>query len=306
MIAPPFPIPYVVTLAVPAFVVLILIETLVVRKTGKGDYETRDSAASLAMGFGNVIAGALTGGIYIGAAYSVYHFRLFDIGWTWPAVVLCFVAEDLAYYWFHRLSHERRFWWAAHVVHHSSQHYNLTTALRQTWTGAVSLSFATKLPLFWIGFPPEMVFLFSGVSLIYQFWIHTETIDRLPAWAEAVFNTPSHHRVHHAINPEYLDANYAGVLIIWDRLFGTFIPEDSARRPRYGIVTQLGTFNPFRIAFHEWIAIARDVWRNPSYALQYIFGPPGWSHDGARRTSAQIKAAAKRAVATPATPTMAE
>lgn len=291
MTEPPFPIPDPVTLAIPLFVALIVAEMLHVRRTGRGAYETRDAAASLAMGFGNVIAGLLTGGIYVAAAYAAYQFRIFDIGWTWWALVACFFAEDLAYYWFHRLSHERRFWWAAHVIHHSSQHYNLTTALRQTWTGAVSLSFATKLPLFLIGFPPEMVFLFSGLSLVYQFWIHTEAVGRLPGPIELIFNTPSHHRVHHAINPRYLDANYAGVLIIWDRMFGTFIPESDEEKPRYGIVSQIATFNPFRIAFHEWLAIGRDLIAHPRHAIGYLFGPPGWSHDGSRRTSRELKAA---------------
>jgi sterol desaturase/sphingolipid hydroxylase (fatty acid hydroxylase superfamily) len=282
----------VVTLAVPAFIALIIVEMLAVRAGGHGRYEVKDAATSLLMGFGNVIAGLLTGGIYIAAAFFFYEHRLFDLAWTAPVLVACFFAEDLAYYWFHRLSHERRFWWAAHVVHHSSQHYNLTTALRQTWTGAVSLSFATKLPLFLIGFPPAMVFFFAGISLVYQFWIHTETIRRLGP-LEWVLNTPSHHRVHHAVNPRYLDANYAGVLIIWDRLFGTFIAEREDEKPRYGIVSQLGTFNPLKIAFHEWAGIARDVSRAKTFrdAIGYVFGPPGWSPDGSRKTSRSIKAA---------------
>jgi sterol desaturase/sphingolipid hydroxylase (fatty acid hydroxylase superfamily) len=282
----------VVTLAVPAFIALIIIEMLVVRFSKRGAYETRDSAASLFMGFGSTIAGALTAGLYVASAFYIYQFRLFDIGWTWWALILCFLGEDLAYYWFHRISHERRFWWASHVVHHSSQHYNLSTALRQTWTGNLALSFATKLPLFWIGFPPAMVFFFSGVSLVYQFWIHTETVGRLGP-LEWVLNTPSHHRVHHATNPRYLDANYAGVLIIWDRLFGTFTPETDADCPRYGIVSNLGTFNPLRIALHEWAGIARDLRhaRSPGEMIGYVFGPPGWSPDGSRKTSQSLKAA---------------
>lgn len=282
----------VVTLAVPAFIAFIIIEMLIVRFGKRGAYETRDTASSLFMGFGSTIAGLLTSGLYLGSAYYVYQFRLFDIGWTWQALVLCFFAEDLAYYWFHRISHERRFWWASHVVHHSSQHYNLSTALRQTWTGNLALSFATKLPLFLIGFPVEMVLFFTGVSLVYQFWIHTESIGRLGP-LEWVLNTPSHHRVHHATNPRYLDANYAGVLIIWDRIFGTFIPETDAEKPKYGIVSNLGTFNPLRIAIHEWAGIARDVKHSKSIGevFGYIFGPPGWSPDGSRKTSKSLKAA---------------
>ncbi|HRE45377.1 MAG TPA: sterol desaturase family protein [Terricaulis sp.] len=256
-----------------------------------GRYETKDAATSLSMGLGNRVMGLLTGGLAVAAYYAVYQFRLFDLGWTWPVLVACFFAEDLAYYWFHRISHERRWFWASHVIHHSSQHYNLTTALRQTWTGALGLTFIFWLPLVWIGFPPLMVLMFSAVSLVYQFWIHTEVVGRMGP-LEYVLNTPSHHRVHHATNPRYLDANYAGVLIIWDRLFGTFVAEDDAERPRYGIVSQLGTFNPFRVAFHEWIGIWRDVARAKSLreAFGYMFGPPGWSPDGSRKTSASLKA----------------
>lgn len=281
----------VVTLAVPGFILLVVIEMIFVRLWKKGAYDTKDSAASLFMGFGSSLFGIATAALYVGSAFWVYEYRLFDIGWTWWALIACFFAEDFAYYAFHRIAHERRFWWASHIVHHSSQHYNLTTALRQTWTGNLSLSFATKLPLFWIGFPPAMVFFFTGVSLVYQFWIHTESVKKLGP-LEWFMNTPSHHRVHHATNPRYLDANYAGVLIIWDKMFNTFIPEEEHDRPRYGIVANLGTFNPLRIAFHEWIAIARDLKYAKSQLewIGYIFGPPGWSPDGSRPTSKSLRA----------------
>lgn len=294
----------IITFAVPGFVLLILIEMIAVRFTKRGRYEFRDSATSLFMGFGNQIAGLLFAGIAIYAYFWVYEHRAFTLGWTWPVLVACFFAEDLAYYWFHRVAHERRFFWASHIVHHSSQHYNLTTALRQTWTGALGMNFIFWLPLVYVGFPPGMVFMFSAFSLVYQFWIHTEMIDRMGP-LEWVMNTPSHHRVHHAINANYLDANYAGVLIIWDRLFGTFIAEDKKEPPRYGIVSQLGTFNPFRVAFHEWLGIFRDVGgaKSPRDVLGYVFGPPGWSPDGSRKTSASIKAewaARQQAAAVPA------
>jgi sterol desaturase/sphingolipid hydroxylase (fatty acid hydroxylase superfamily) len=177
------------------------------------------------------------------------------------------------------------------VVHHSSRFYNLATALRQTWTGKLTLGAIFWLPLVLLGFPPEMVFLFTGISLIYQFWIHTEAIDRLGP-LELVLNTPSHHRVHHAVNPRYLDANYGGVLIVWDRLFGTFVAERADDRPIYGIVKNIDTFNPVRIAFHEWAAIGRDLAqaRRWGEAAGYLFGPPGWSPDGSRRTTRAIKA----------------
>jgi sterol desaturase/sphingolipid hydroxylase (fatty acid hydroxylase superfamily) len=302
-IPPPFEIPPIITFAVPAFVLLIIAEMIYVKLTQKGRYQALDSATSLFMGLGNQIAGLLFGGFAIASYFWVSQFRLFDLGWSWPVMVACFFAEDCAYYWFHRIAHERRWFWASHVIHHTSQHYNLTTALRQTWTGALGLSFIFWLPLVLIGFPPAMVLMFSAISLVYQFWIHTETIDRMGP-LEWMMNTPSHHRVHHAVNPKYLDANYAGVLIIWDRLFGTFVPEDKKEPPKYGIISQLGTFNPFRVAVHEWIGMFRDVGRAKalSEAMGYLFGPPGWTPDGSRKTSASIKAAwaAERAAAVPA------
>jgi sterol desaturase/sphingolipid hydroxylase (fatty acid hydroxylase superfamily) len=180
--------------------------------------------------------------------------------------------------------------WAAHVNHHSSQHYNLSTALRQTWTGTLAINFLFRLPLVVIGFHPGMIAICAGFNLIYQFWFHTEAIDKCPRWFEAVMNTPSHHRVHHATNPVYLDRNYAGVFIVWDKLFGTFQPEVEGEQIRYGIVKQLGSFNLLWVSFHEWIGIARDVWSAPWGAkLGYIWRPPGWTHDGSRDTSDMIR-----------------
>jgi sterol desaturase/sphingolipid hydroxylase (fatty acid hydroxylase superfamily) len=286
----PVSIPPIITYAIPAFVVLILVEMVALKAGARGRYDAADAAASLSMGLGNRAVGLVTGFIKLGVFYGVAQFALFDIPWAWWSLLLCFLGEDLAYYWFHRVAHERRWFWASHVVHHTSQHYNLTTALRQTWTGDVSLSFVFWLPLILVGFPVEMVILFSAISLVYQFWIHTETIGRL-GLIEWVFNTPSHHRVHHGTEPYYLDRNYAGVLIIWDRLFGTFEEEDE--RPTYGVLSNLGTLNPFRIAFHEWVGIARDVAQARSLAevWGYVMGPPGWRPDASRRTSADVKAA---------------
>jgi len=252
---------------------------------------------SLAMGLGSTVAGVLIGGLTLAAALWVHQYRLFTIPpsaiWAWGAL---FLLEDLTYYWFHRLSHERRFWWASHVNHHTSQHYNLSTALRQTWTGGVAGTWLLWLPLSFLGFPPAMVAIQKGISLVYQYWVHTEAVRRLPPWFEAVMNTPSHHRVHHARNPIYLDRNYAGILIVWDRLFGTFQPELDDEPCRYGVVKNLATFNLLRVAFHEWAGIARDLAREPRHWVGWLLGPPGWSPDGSRETSAIIKA---RALAAP-------
>ena len=243
------------------------------------------------MGFGSTLA-PIFGGAAIGAVVftAAYEFRLMEIPNTWWALALCFVLDDLRYYWWHRISHENRWFWASHVVHHTSQHYNLTTALRQTWTGQIITQVVFKTPLVLIGFHPAMVLFVGALNLIYQFWIHTEQIKKMGPF-EWIFNTPSHHRVHHATNPKYLDSNYAGALIIWDRMFGSFVPEDDAEPLRYGIVKNLGTFNPLVISFHEWIGIARDVVGAKSLreVWGYLFGPPGWSPDGSRMTSAMIK-----------------
>ena len=280
-----------VTYAVPGFVLLVLAEMLVARAKDRRRYCPRDTLTSLLLGFGSTIAGALAAGALFLMAERIHAFRIVDIGFVWWAWIACFVLDDLAYYAFHRSAHRVRWFWASHVIHHSSQHYNLSTALRQTWTGFLSLAFLFRLPLFLV-FPPEMVFFCAGVNLIYQFWIHTEMIGRMPRWFEAVMNTPSHHRVHHATNPLYLDRNYAGVFIVWDRMFGSFVAEDEAERPRYGIVKQLGSFNPLWAAVHEWVGIACDVWHAPGLAAKigYMVGPPGWSHDASRDTSETIRA----------------
>jgi sterol desaturase/sphingolipid hydroxylase (fatty acid hydroxylase superfamily) len=279
-----------VTLATPFFILLILLEMVWARKRSPTAYEPGDTLNSLLMGFGSVIAGMLTGGFVLALLLASYDHRLVTIGWQWWAWIACFVLDDLAYYWIHRTGHRVRWFWASHVNHHSSQHYNLSTALRQSWTSFIALGFLFRLPIAFIGFHPAMIATCAGVNLIYQFWIHTEAVRRMPRWFEAVFNTPGFHRVHHAVNPQYLDRNYAGVFIIWDRMFGTFQPELDGVRIHYGIVRQLGSFNLLWTAFHEWIGMFRDVWRAPwRYKLSYLWRVPGWTHDGSRDTSDMIR-----------------
>ena len=227
--------------AVPVFVALVIAEMLWARRRAPAAYEPRDTMTSLAFGLGSTVAGLLTGGIVFALAMTLYAHRLFDIGWAWWAWGLCFVIDDFAYYWAHRFGHRVRWFWASHVNHHSSQHYNLSTALRQTWTGFFALGFLFRIPLAFVGFHPAMIVTAGAFNLIYQFWIHTEAIGRFPRWFEAVMNTPSHHRVHHATNPVYLDRNYAGTFIVWDKLFGTFEAERGDIAIHYGIVKQLGS-----------------------------------------------------------------
>ena len=261
--------------AIPFFVLCIVVEMMLVRQRADPVYEARDTAANLAMGVGNVIISAAWKSVALGAAFFIYEHRLFDLPvdawWVWLALLF---AEDFCYYWFHRVHHECRAGWAAHVNHHSSEHYNLAVALRQSWTTPMT-GMVFWWPLALLGFHPLMIVVQHAISLIYQFWIHTQTIGRLGP-LEWVMNTPSHHRVHHGTNPQYIDRNYGGIFIVWDRLFGTFEPEGEA--VRYGITHRLGTFNPLRIAFHEWAAMLRDVagargWR---HRLGYLLRHPGW------------------------------
>ena len=281
----------VVPFAVPCFVLAIVVEMIWARARDPAAYEPRDTRASLLMGLGSTIAGALVAGVIALGAGWLYAHRLATVPVAWWSWITLFVLDDANYYGFHRAAHRVRWFWASHVNHHSSQHYNLSTALRQTWTGFPALGFAFRIWPALVGFAPGMILTVGGINLVYQFWIHTEAIGLMPRWYEAVMNTPSHHRVHHATNPRYLDRNYAGVFIVWDRLFGTFQPELGEDPVRYGIVRQLGTFGLATIAFHEWAAIARDVWRAPWSAKPgYVVRAPGWTHDGTRDTTDMIRA----------------
>ena len=283
-------IPDLILYAIPFFIITLIIEIIVDVREKANAYETKDAITSISMGLGNVFLGILSKALIFGVFIFVYeNFRFFAIPFTWWAWILILFADDIAYYWFHRISHESRFFWASHIVHHSSQKYNLSTALRQTWTGNFSgFIFWLWLPL--LGFHPIMILAQMSISLIYQYWIHTELIKKMPNWFEAVFNTPSHHRVHHATNPQYLDRNHAGIFIIWDKWFGTFIPE--VEKPVYGLVKNINSFNPLYVAFHEWIALFKDVFTSKTSfinRLKYIVKPPGWKHDGTGILSDDIR-----------------
>jgi sterol desaturase/sphingolipid hydroxylase (fatty acid hydroxylase superfamily) len=288
-------LPSPIQIATPIFVALIILEIwAIARGRAKGTYETQDFAASMIMGAGSVAINAATAGLAAGALSLAYASRIADMGWSVWAFAACFVLDDLRFYWTHRLQHRSRWFWAIHVVHHSSQHFNLSTALRQPWFGFFGFFFIFVIPLAFLGFHPAIIAFTAALNLVYQFFIHTETVGRLHPWIEAVMNTPSHHRVHHARNPRYLDANYAGTFIIWDKLFGTFVPELDRDPPQYGLVKNIGTFNPIRIAIHEWAGIFQDVMqRGLSWPqrLGYAFAPPGWSHDRSRDDSQAIKRA---------------
>jgi sterol desaturase/sphingolipid hydroxylase (fatty acid hydroxylase superfamily) len=272
-------IPDVITPAIPVFLITVIAEAYWVKKLREEGrplvgHTWKDSLASMSMGLGNAAINLGWKFVAFAGYLALYHLTPLRMGTGVAAWALLFLADDLCYYWFHRVHHESRLFWASHVVHHSSQHYNLSTALRQTWTPPTSWVFWAPLAL--LGFHPWMIVVQQGISLLYQYWIHTEAIGRLPRPLEWLLNTPSHHRVHHAANPRYLDKNYAGILIIWDRLFGTF--ESETEKPVYGLTKNLQTYNPVRIAFTEFGAIARDAlkpgpWRQ---RLGYIFRNPAW------------------------------
>ena len=238
-----------VVIAIPFFALLIAFEAyLAVRK--EEVYDRKDAWTNIALGFGSIIFGFIFGAIqtffYVAIYENVAPYQMpMNVWWTW--VLLLFV-DDFAYYWFHRFSHEIRFFWNFHVVHHSSNQYNLSVAVRQSWFSGIA-HWIFYLPAAFLGFPLWAFLTMHGLNLIYQFWIHTKLVRRI-GFLENILNTPSHHRVHHGVNNPYLDKNYAGVFIIWDKMFGTFTEE--TEEPRYGILKPLTTYNPVWINTHGW------------------------------------------------------
>jgi sterol desaturase/sphingolipid hydroxylase (fatty acid hydroxylase superfamily) len=261
-------------LAIPFFVLAMVVEGIALARGARGrPYELRDTAASLSMGLGYLGIATVWKVVDLRVLGSFSAAGLVDWGDGAIAWLVVIVGWDFLYYWYHRAGHEIRLLWAAHVNHHSSRRYNLSTALRQTWTPFASVLFF--VPLAALGFTPEQILAAGALNLLYQFWIHTETIDRLGP-LERVLNTPSHHRVHHGANERYLDRNYGGILIVWDRMFGTF--EAEAEPPVYGLTKNVEGYNPLWIAFHEYVAIARDFtlarrWRD---RLAFVLRAPGW------------------------------
>ncbi|WP_236790984.1 sterol desaturase family protein [Amycolatopsis sp. GM8] len=271
-----------VTYAIPFFVAALVVEVLSLREHGadRAGYEKTDARNSLLSGAGSLI---FSGGARVLALfgyavlYVVSPFKLDPHNWlVWVGVV---IGVDLLWYGYHRISHRVRLVWAAHQVHHNSRYFNYSTALRQKWNPWFEIVAWTPLPL--LGVPPWMVFTGFSVNLIYQFWVHTETIGKLPRWFEFVFNTPSHHRVHHASDPEYLDKNFGGILIIWDRMFGSF--REETFRPTYGLTKNIGSTNVLTLQYYEFGALWRDLRgaRRFRDGLRYVFGPPGWEPEPA-------------------------
>ncbi|MFD7127227.1 MULTISPECIES: sterol desaturase family protein [Streptomyces] len=270
-------LPDVVLWSIPAFVLLTVIEMVSYRLHPDEDaagYETKDAATSLTMGIGS-LGFDLLWKIPILAIYmGVYELTPLRVPVLWWTVLLMLLAQDFFYYWSHRGHHVIRILWACHVVHHSSEKFNLTTALRQPWTSATVWPF--YLPLIACGVHPAALAFCQSANLVYQFWVHTERVGKLPRPFEYVLNTPSHHRVHHASQGGYLDRNYGGILIVWDRMFGSFAAE--VERPVYGLTKNITTYNPLRVATHEYAAIARDIRAADTWSDRAgrVFRGPGW------------------------------
>ena len=268
------PVNYVV-LAIPVFILLILLELVITRIQEKDFYRLSDSINDLSCGIlQQVLEAFLKAALFAAYIFIYERWRLWSMPGTAAAWVLCFLGVDFLYYWFHRTSHEVNAFWAAHVVHHQSEEYNLAVALRQ---GAFQSSFSWVfyLPLALLGFPPLMFLTVSSVDTLYQFWIHTRAIGRLGP-LEWVLNTPSNHRVHHGRNPKYIDRNHGGILIVWDRLYGTY--QEEQEEPAYGITTPLRSWNPVWANVHYWVELAGKARRSSRLAdkVRVFLKPPGW------------------------------
>lgn len=268
---------------VPIFILAVVLEFYYARRKQLELHDSADTKASLWMMLFVVIVDLipkLLGFILIYVLHDLSPLRDV-IQRQWWAWLLLFVLDDFTYYWFHRLNHQVRIFWAGHVSHHSAIRMHYATALRQG-VGERVHKYLFWVPLALLGFDALMIFMMMSINLFYQFWTHTELIKRLPKPIEYIFNTPSHHRVHHASNYRYLDRNHAGVFIFWDRLFGSFSGEVDHEPPKYGLTENLTNTRPIHVATHEYKAIWRDVKRAQRWQdkLKYIFFAPGWSHDG--------------------------
>jgi len=262
----------------PVFLIVFAIEWQIMRGRGRRDqFEIKDILASLGLGGSYSLFELLAHALITGAAAMwFWEHRLFTIPITWWTLPLMLVAVEFSYYWFHRSSHRVRWFWSAHVVHHSGRYMNLSTAMRQSLLYSVTGWWLFFMPLVLLGVHPAVVFLLYGVDLAYQFFVHTEAVGKLPRWYEYLFVTPSGHRVHHGRNPEYIDKNFGGILIIFDRLFGTWEPE--VAKVDYGIPKQILSYNILTLNFHEF----RDMWRDVArpgplwQRLKHLWAPPEW------------------------------
>lgn len=263
-------LPPIILWAAPVMISLVIIEYWLRFKKFKKKDDSKDMVAATIIGFGHLLSNALTKTLVFSLIFLVYKITPFEIPHTWWSYVLCIFALDFCRYWAHRIGHQSRIFWATHVVHHSSKQYNWSVSFRLSWAQQIKVIFF--LPVAFAGFHPIVFFICHQIEVLYQFWIHTELIHKLPRPIEFFFTTPSHHRVHHASNKKYLDKNYGSTFIIWDRMFGTFQPEEEA--PNYGILKEINTYNPVYLVFHEFVDIWKDLVRTPKKFMKILFKHP--------------------------------
>lgn len=270
-------LPPVIVWAVPVMIGLTILEWYLRRREAMEKYDTKDALAAAGVGIGNLFSSALVKGVMFTVILFAYNMVPWYIPITWWSYILCFVAVDFCRYWAHRIAHEQRMWWATHVTHHSSEQYNFSVSFRLSWTQHLKIIFF--VPAAMLGFDPFVFYICNQVAVLYQFWIHTELIRKLPAPIEFLFVTPSHHRVHHGKDDNYLDKNYGSSFIIWDRMFGTFQPEE--QRPDYGILKPVNSYNPVTLVFHEWVDIFKDMKQYPTPRAWWriLFGGPNMTLD---------------------------
>ncbi len=266
-------LPEIIVYVAPLFFIFVAIEWYMGIRKQQKLYDPKDFAAATTIGLINVGVNLLTKVFVFSIVLFFYNLVPWSVPITWWSFILCFFVLDLCRYWAHRISHEQRFWWASHVTHHSSEQYNFSVGFRLSWVQQMKVIFFLPVPL--LGFHPFVFFVCHQIAVVYQFWIHTELIDKMPRWVEYFFVTPSHHRVHHATNDQYLDKNYGSTFIIWDRIFGTFEPE--VEKPVYGITTPVNSYNPVYLVFHEYIRLIKDLrWaRSPKEFFQVLISGPG-------------------------------
>ncbi|MFY9307685.1 MAG: sterol desaturase family protein [Bacteroidia bacterium] len=264
-----------IILSIPVFFILIGLELVVDKLRNRSNYRFNDAITNISCGIGEQVTGVFFKLTVVGLYQFLFErYALLDIPVNWTTGIILFIGVDFFYYWFHRYSHVINLFWGGHVVHHQSEEYNLSVALRQGWFQKF-FSFGFYLPLAVIGFDPVQFLTVSSLVTLYQFWIHTKNIHKMGV-LEYVLNTPSHHRVHHGVNPKYIDKNHGGTFIIWDRMFGTFQEEEE--EPTYGITHPINTWDPLSANLHHWKQMYRGIkqMRGPGDKLRYVFMPPGW------------------------------
>ncbi|MES1214958.1 MAG: sterol desaturase family protein [Bacteroidota bacterium] len=273
----------------PVILILLIAEMIYSYRENRELYLFKDTLNNLMIGVTYFASNAISKVTFFAAISWMSRFHVISLGNSWWVWLLCFMGNDFTFYIYHKAAHEINWLWASHATHHSSEKLNITTAFRQSWTTNITGHFVFWLWMPFLGFSPEMIMIVSQLSFLYQYLLHSETIGRLPAFIEFIFNTPSHHRVHHSSNPEYLDKNHGGVLIIWDRIFGTYCDENT--KPVYGLTEKLKSGNPVIIVFSSWNDLFQKAFRSGSVKnfISYFIMPPGWSHDGSSCTVKQAR-----------------